>query len=114
RNRSAAGEILLHKRTNDIALKAVLMIHDVVRNADRFRNTTCVIDIIERATATLNGLGHALVTGEAALVPELHGQADDVVTFGAQHGRNGRGVNSSRHGNGNGSRIRHSTPKRER
>ena len=34
-----------------------------------------------RAAASLHGLGHALVPSEAALVPELHRQADDVVPF---------------------------------
>jgi hypothetical protein len=41
------------------------------------------------------------VPGEAALVPELHGQADDVVAFGAQHRRDGGGVHTARHGYGN-------------
>ena len=43
------------------------------------------------------------MTGQTALVPELHGQADDVVALGTQHGRDGGGVNSSRHGYGDGS-----------
>jgi hypothetical protein len=31
----------------------------------------------------------------------LHGQADDVVAFGAQHGRDGGGVHTARHRYGN-------------
>jgi hypothetical protein len=50
------------------------------------------------------------VSGEAALVPELHGQADNVVSFGAQHGRDGGGIDSPRHGYGDGLLSRHFIP----
>ena len=40
--------------------------------------------------------------GEAALVPELEGEADEVVALGAQEGRDGGGVDSSGHGYGDG------------
>src|SRR5882757_3769715 len=41
---------------------------------------------------------------QAALVPELHGEADDAVALVTEHGRDGRGIDSSGHGNGNGGR----------
>jgi hypothetical protein len=37
------------------------------------------------------------VTGEAALVPKLEGQADELVAFGAQDRRDCGGVDSSGH-----------------
>jgi hypothetical protein len=42
------------------------------------------------------------MTSKSPLIPELHGEADNIVSFGAQHGRDGGGVDSSGHGDGNG------------
>src|ERR1035438_689434 len=98
----ASGEILFDKGTHNIALKALFVIDDVVGNAECFGDATGVVDIVDRTAATLDGFGHADVSGEAALVPELHGEANEAVAFGAEHGRNGGGVNSSRHGYGDG------------
>ncbi len=54
-----------------------------------------VVDVVERAAASGDLLGHAFVSGEAALVPELHGQADDVVSLGAEHGCDSGGIDSA-------------------
>jgi len=43
-----------------------------------------------------------LVPGQPPLVPELHGQADNVIPFRPQHGRDSRGIDSARHGCGDG------------
>jgi hypothetical protein len=67
----------------------------------------CIVDIVDGAAAALNSLGHALVSGEAALVPELEGEADEGVTLGAQEGGDGGGVDSSGHGDGDGFGRRH-------
>ena len=98
----APGKILLDERTNHVALEALLVIDHVVRDADLLGDAAGVVNIVERAAASLHGLGHALLAGEAALVPELHGQADDVVSLGAQHGRDGGRVHTARHGYGDG------------
>src|SRR6266849_5088000 len=58
-----------------------------------------VIDVIERATAVLRG-AVALKFGEAALVPKLHGEADDGVALLLQKSGNGGRVNTSGHGYG--------------
>ena len=55
---------------------------------------TCALPI------SLDGLGHAFVSGEAALVPELEGEADEGVALGAQERGDGGGVDSSGHGDG--------------
>ena len=102
RNGRASGKILLNERTHHIALKALLVIDHVVGDADGLGDAARVVNIIQRATASLHRLGHALMAGQAALVPELHGQANDFVALGAQHGRDGGGVNSTGHGDGNG------------
>jgi hypothetical protein len=47
------------------------------------------------------------VSSQTALVPELHGQADNIAPVGAQDGRDGRRVDSARHGYGDGLWFRH-------
>jgi hypothetical protein len=47
-----------------------------MRKIQVLRHGLCVIDVIERAAAVL-GRGVTLQFGEAALVPELHGEADN-------------------------------------
>jgi len=47
------------------------------------------------------------MAGEPPLVPELHGKADDLMPFRAQHGRDGRGVDSTGHGDGDSLRGGH-------
>jgi hypothetical protein len=61
-----------------------------------------VVDVVDAAAAALDGLGHALVAGEAALVPELEGEADEGVALGAQECGDCGGVDSSGHGYGDG------------
>src|SRR5216684_3694033 len=102
RDGRASGEILGDEGADDVALEALFVIDHVVRNADVLGYAAGVVDVVERAAAAGDLLGHAFVSGEAALVPELHGQADDVVSLGAEHGGDGGGVNSARHGYGDG------------
>jgi hypothetical protein len=49
--------------------------------------------------------------GEAPLVPELHGQADNVVALGAEYGRDGGGIDTARHGYGDGIGIQLLAPR---
>ncbi len=101
----APGKVLLNKRTHDVALEPVLVIDHVIRDTDSLGDAPRVIDVVKRTAATGDSFRHAITTSQATLVPQLHGQADKVVPLGAQHGRNGRGVNSSRHGDGDGLRL---------
>jgi hypothetical protein len=94
---SAPRKVLLDKWTNHIALEALLVIDDVVWDPDLLRDAPGIVDVIQRTAAPMNRLGHALATGETALVPELHGQADDFVPLGVQHGRDGGGIHTARH-----------------
>ncbi len=107
RDGSASRQILLHERTNDVALKAVLVIDYVIGNANRLGDAAGIVHVVQRAAAALDRVRHALVPRQPALVPELHRQADNVSALRAQHGRHGRGVNPSRHGYGDGLVIRH-------
>src|SRR5438270_6808992 len=96
RDGRASGKIIGDEGADDVAFEALFVIDDVIGNADVLGDAACVVDIVEGAAAAGHLLGHALVSGEAALVPELHGQADDVVSLGAQHGGNGGGIDSTR------------------
>src|SRR5260370_32655776 len=58
-----------------------------------------VIDVIERAAAVLRG-GGALQFREAALVPKLHGEADDGAALLLEKGCNRGRVDSAGHGYG--------------
>src|SRR5207302_7086260 len=97
-NGRTPGKILFHKRPDNVALEALLVIDHVVRNTDLLSHAAGVVDVVERAAASLHRLGHTLATGESALVPKLHRQTDEAVTLCAQHGRDGGGVHTARHG----------------
>ena len=102
RDRRASREIVVDEGPNHIVLEARLLIDDVVRNAKLLGDVAGVVDVVDGAAAALHGLGHALVTGEAALVPELERETDDAVALLAEHGRDGGGIDSARHGYGYG------------
>src|SRR6204780_4300281 len=111
RNRSTALQIVVHEGTDDVLLEFALQIEYVKRDAEMFGDATRIVDIINRATTMLRRLG-GLELREAALVPELHGEADDGLaalvhdrsdggtvhtsTHGDCHGRDGAGRNHER------------------
>ena len=102
RDRRAPGKILRDERTHHVVLEALLLIDDVIRNAERLGHAARVVNVVDRAAASLHRLRHALVTGQAALVPELQRESDDGVALLAQQRGDGGGVDSSGHGNGDG------------
>ena len=73
----ASGEILLDEGADDVALEALLLVDDVVRDVEVLGDAAGVVDIIDRAAAALHLLGHAFLAGETALVPELQREADE-------------------------------------
>jgi hypothetical protein len=62
-----------------------------------FGDTAGVVDIVNRATTMLRGLGR-LELREATLVPELHGEADDGLAALVHDCGDGGAVHSSAHG----------------
>ncbi len=78
----ASGEILVDEGADDVALEAVLLVDDVVGDAEVLGDAAGVVDVIDGAAAALHLLGHAFLAGEAALVPELQGEADELVALG--------------------------------
>src|SRR5215470_11765549 len=55
-----------------------------------------VVDIV-KGTATMRCRAVAVKFGQTALIPELHGEADDRAALALQDYRNGRGVDAARH-----------------
>ena len=62
RDRGSSREIFLDEGLHDVALKAVFVIDDVIRDAERLGDTARVVNIVERAAAALHRLGHAFVS----------------------------------------------------
>ena len=77
----AAGEVLADEGLDDFGFEAVLLVDDVVGDVELLGYVAGVVDVVDGAAAALDGFGHALVSGEAALVPELEGEADDRVAL---------------------------------
>ena len=87
---SAAGEVLPHEGTHHLVLEPLLVVDDVVGNAEVVGHEAGVVQVVEGATARCG-------TG-AADVPELHRHADALVPrFHQKQGGDG-GVDPSAHG----------------
>ena len=79
---------------DDVAAEFLLEVQDVVPDSERPRDAPRVGKVVERAAA-------AGPAGLGRVVPELHGQADDLVPRLLQQERGDRGVHPARHGHGN-------------
>ncbi len=81
RNGRAPCEIVLDERTDHGLLKTPLEIDDVVWNTKVLGDTARVADIVERTAPLAAGFLRLAALRrrlrQAALIPELHGQADD-------------------------------------
>src|SRR6267143_3826199 len=84
----ASGEVLVDEGADDAGLELFLEVHDVVRKIQVLRYGFGVVHVVERAAAVLRG-AVALKFGEAALVPELHGEADYGAALLLQESGNG-------------------------
>src|SRR5271156_5572663 len=107
RDGCASRKIFGNERTHHIALEALLMIDYIIRNADMLGHASSVIDIVQRATAPGHLLGHALMSRQPPLVPQLHSQPDNVVPLRVQHRRDGGRIHTARHGYRNGLGFHH-------
>src|SRR5262249_23047628 len=104
-NGSAAGEVLIHERPDDARLELFLEIHDVMRKIQVTRDGLGVIDVVERAAAMLRW-PVALQLGQAALVPELHREADDGAALLLKERSDGGGIDATGHGHGDEAGLR--------
>src|SRR5262245_32787041 len=70
-DRRTAGKILRNERLHYVALKTILMIDDIVRNAKIVSDAASVIDVIDGAATTLDVLRHTWLPRQSALIPQL-------------------------------------------
>ncbi len=86
-------QVRADERAHHVAPELLLEVQDVVADPERPRDPPGVAEIIERAAAPgAAGLGR--------VVPELHGEADDLVALLLEEERGDRGVDASGHGHG--------------
>ena len=71
----AAREVLVDERADDFGFEVVFQIHDVVREIEMLSHALGIVHVVDGATAVLCGAG-VLQSGEAALIPQLHGETD--------------------------------------
>ena len=102
---STAAEIVFDEGADDAVLELRFEIDDVVRKIQVLRDPLGVVNIVERTAAVLSG-SVALEFRQAALVPELHGEADNGAALLLKHGGHGGRVDATRHGHGDQARRR--------
>ena len=108
RNGSTAGEIIGDERADDGLLEGLLEIDDVERDAEVAGDAAGVMHVVDGAAAMPRSPVARRVSGQlrqAALIPKLHGEADDGLAALAQHGRDGGAVDAAAHGHGDGVRC---------
>jgi hypothetical protein len=81
----------------------LLKIHDVVRKIQMLGDALGIINIIERTTAMLGGT-LVLQFREAALIPELHSQADNGAALLLQESRDRGTIYTAAHGDSDNAR----------
>jgi len=96
---SAAGKILFNEGAHDAGFELFFKVDDVVWKIQVLRDALGVVDVVEGAATVLRG-AIALEFGEAALIPELHGEADDGAILLEKNRGNGGGVDTTGHGYG--------------
>ena len=90
---------MVDKGAHHARLELFFEIDYVVWKIQVLRDGFGIVDIIKRATAVLRG-AVALKFGEAALIPELHGKADDVAALLLQESGDGGRIDTTGHGYG--------------
>ena len=109
-NGRAPGKVLGDKGPDDVGFKALLLVDDVVGNAQVLGHAAGVVNIVQRtAAAGLRRVGNSVLAGQPRLIPKLERQAHDAIGGAVarvgEHRRHRRGVHPSGHGYGNGDCI---------
>src|ERR1035441_2538333 len=76
RNGRAPGQVLFHERFDHVLLELAFEVDHVIRDTDLLGDAAGVVHVVERAAAP--GCAFHRKARQPALVPELHGEADDV------------------------------------
>ena len=90
-HRRLAGDVARGEAVDDGLLEALLVVENVVRDAQRLGHPAGVVDI-------LAGAAGPLAVGGFAMVVELQRDADDVVAGMLEQAGDDRGVDAARHG----------------
>ena len=101
RNRRAAFEIIVDERADHVVFEFALEIHHVERNAEMLGDAARVVDVVDRAAAMLRGAARFFLR-QAALIPELHREADDRLAAIVKHRRDRGAIDAAAHGDGDG------------
>ncbi len=99
RHRRFARAVTLGETVDHHLLEAALVVEHVMRNADALGHRTGIVDV-------LPGAASALAMGRRAMIIELQGDADDVVTLGLEQRRGHRRVHAARHRDDDARRLR--------
>src|SRR5262249_9118719 len=86
RHRRLAGKIAVGELAHDSLGEPRLVIEDIVRNAERLRHVSGILDILAGATGPL-------ATDRFAMIVHLKRDADHVVALAFQKGRDHGGIN---------------------
>src|SRR4029077_16565139 len=91
----ASGEVFVDKWRDNALFELALEIDDIVGHADVIGHAADVIEVVERAAAP--GCSFARAFRQPPLIPELHGQARDVVAVTLEQCGDGGTVDPSGH-----------------
>ena len=98
-DRRLAGEVALGEPVDHRIAESVLVVEDVVRDAEAFGDTPGVVDV-------LAGAAGALAVRRRAVIVKLQGDADDVVALALQQPGHDRGIDAAGHGDDDASLVR--------
>src|SRR5207302_9235893 len=87
RNRRLAIQIAVDERLHYVALEFLFQIQNIERKAQLLRDATRVVNVIQRAAARRQRVAIFVHTDTAALVPQLHREADQFVPLLLQNAR---------------------------
>ena len=88
----AASRVLVDEVVDDVLLKLVLEVNDVVRDADSCGSGTGVLLVLDAAAVALATEGVRVGVG-----PEAHRDADNVEALTLEQGGSGSGVHTAAH-----------------
>ncbi len=104
RNWRAAFDVIGDEWLDHILLEPIFEIHDVMRKLEMLGDALRVVYVVDGAAA-MAAMTFAGEFGQAALIPELHGEADDVFAAIAQNCGDGGTVDAAAHRYGRQGRV---------
>ena len=94
----ASAQVFGDEGPHDGLLEALLKVHDIERKIEVLGDAAGVIEIVGRTAAAFGAHRERRIDlGQAALVPKLHGEADDATVLREQQGRRRGAVHTAAH-----------------